>query len=74
MKKFSTIAAILVGSLPFASSSAFAAPGEATIAQAQVVARSSKCAFLPDAPDKHVVVSGDTLWGISSKFLQNPWC
>ncbi|MBR7790966.1 LysM peptidoglycan-binding domain-containing protein [Undibacterium sp. FT147W] len=74
MKKFSTIAAILVGSLPFASSSAFAAPGEATIAQAQAVARSSKCAFLPDAPDKHVVVSGDTLWGISSKFLQNPWC
>jgi len=74
MKKFSTIAAILVGSLPFAYSSAVAAPAEATIAQAQAVARGSKCDFLPDAPDKHVVVSGDTLWGISSKFLQNPWC
>ena len=26
-----------------------------------------------DAPDKHVVVRGDTLWSISGKFLQKPW-
>ena len=26
-----------------------------------------------DAPDKHVVVRGDTLWGISGKFLEKPW-
>lgn len=27
----------------------------------------------PDAPDRHVVVSGDTLWGISKKFLKDPF-
>ena len=27
----------------------------------------------PDAPDKHVVVRGDTLWDISAKFLKSPW-
>jgi LysM repeat protein len=26
-----------------------------------------------DAPDKHVVVRGDTLWAISAKFLATPW-
>jgi LysM repeat protein len=26
-----------------------------------------------DAPDKHVVVRGDTLWDISAKFLATPW-
>ena len=32
------------------------------------------CAFLPSAPDVHVVARGDTLWDIASRFLQNPWC
>ena len=32
------------------------------------------CAFLPSAPDAHLVARGDTLWDIASRFLQNPWC
>ncbi|MFZ6723673.1 LysM peptidoglycan-binding domain-containing protein [Undibacterium sp. Ji49W] len=74
MKKFSTIASILAVSLPLMSAEVFAAGAQATTAQAQAIASKSKCEFLPDAPDKHVVVRGDTLWGISSIFLKNPWC
>ncbi len=32
------------------------------------------CAFLPSAPEAHVVARGDTLWDIAARFLQNPWC
>ena len=74
MKKFSTIASIFAVSLPLLSSPAFAGGGQATTEQAQAVASKTKCDFLPEAPDKHVVVRGDTLWGISSLFLKNPWC
>jgi hypothetical protein len=27
----------------------------------------------PDAPDRYVVVPGDTLWGISERFTDSPW-
>ncbi|MFC5473359.1 LysM peptidoglycan-binding domain-containing protein [Paraherbaspirillum soli] len=64
MKKFSTAALLLAltagfGTLPMATAQA---------------ATPTRCEFLPNAPDQHVVVRGDTLWGISGKFLQHAWC
>ncbi|MGZ3254028.1 MAG: LysM peptidoglycan-binding domain-containing protein, partial [Burkholderiaceae bacterium] len=64
MKKFSTAALILA----FGSVCALGVSANA------YAAKKSSCDFLPNAPDSHTVVRGDTLWGISGKFLQNPWC
>ncbi len=64
MKKFSTATRLL----------AFASFFVPLVASAAPAAGSARCEFLADAPDQHVVVKGNTLWGISGKFLQNPWC
>jgi hypothetical protein len=65
MKKFSTAARFLILASIFTPFFAFAQ---------STPANSPRCEFLPNAPDQHKVVRGDTLWDISGKFLQHPWC
>jgi len=36
-------------------------------------APSGLLAIRPDAPDRYIVVPGDTLWGISQRFTDSPW-
>jgi hypothetical protein len=68
MKNFSTAALSLALAAAVLPATVLAQTPSATDS------RQAACAFLPDAPDQHVVVRGDTLWGISGKFLQKPWC
>jgi hypothetical protein len=50
------------------------------IISALILAVTAACAMaaeppklVDNPPDRHVVVRGDTLWGISGKFLKEPW-
>ncbi len=61
MKNFSTVGTGLAAAALFATLAA--GPAQA-----------ASCQFLPNAPDQHLVVKGDTLWDISGKFLEHPWC
>lgn len=60
VKKFSTAALLTLAAL-LASTHAFATGSPA-------------CQWAAEAPDRHRVQQGDTLWELASLFLQNPWC
>lgn len=71
MKKFSTAGYIRLFALS-AAAIAFNASAVETTAAAK--AKITRCSFKANALDKHKVVRGDTLWDISGKFLDHPWC
>ena len=70
MKNFSTVGARIVG-LRIAVRLAVAT---LLAGLSWVPGYAATCTFRVDAPGQHLVVSGDTLWGIAEKFLDNPWC
>ncbi|GGY80495.1 LysM peptidoglycan-binding domain-containing protein [Pseudoduganella plicata] len=61
MKNFSTGGVVLLAATLFSGVAAAQAPQPA-------------CTFRADAPDQHQVAPGDTLWDISARFLDKPWC
>lgn len=50
-----------------------AALAQSQPAEAAAAAQGNVLELAENAPDRHVVVRGDTLWGISGMFLKQPW-
>jgi hypothetical protein len=44
-----------------------------TVAATLCSAAAAPLQLADSAPERHIVVAGDTLWGISAKFLKEPW-
>ena len=70
LKKFSTrrLTTLAIGAGMAVSAITGLSPSPASAQQA-----TPPIELAPGAPDKHIVVKGDTLWDISSTFLKSPW-